>query len=48
MMAGSLSVDILSVGNVSLQKMNQMSLRVKSGLTQRAQMMWEVKGERLL
>ena len=35
MMAGSLSVDILSVGNVSLQKMNQMSLRVKSGLTKR-------------
>jgi len=36
MTAGSLSVGIFSVDNVSLQKMNQMSLRVKSGLTKRA------------
>ena len=42
MTAGSLSVDILSIGNVSLQKMNQMSLRVKSGLTQRA-LDWRVR-----
>jgi hypothetical protein len=36
MTAGSLPVDIFSVDNVSLQKMNQRSLKVKSGLTKRA------------
>jgi hypothetical protein len=41
MMTGSRSVDIFSVDNVSLQRMNQKFLKVKSGLTQRAPDWWE-------
>mgnify|MGYP003471356241 CR=1 FL=1 len=38
-----LSVDIFSVDNVGLQKMNRTSLKVKSGLGQRATDWWDCR-----